>query len=737
MPNPRSFVGKLLLKTKKKPVEISAPTLDTSAPVPSTPVTDPKAEGKIETARQKVQGQLDQLGQRINGLRYGALKIPLDRVATTLRGQMATLDTLPDPGAKATRLMQVGEACGKLALELTQAADKDGKLWLVQQAVDKAVGEVDNALIAITVDKARDPLLERLEVIKQQRDDMAGAVDVAELGKLGTLTPLLTQLNTDVAETKKRMDEAATAKKDWADDLLVALQNKVKGAPESAKKAIADEVKALKAQVKKTNEEFGEGEFGKVVGSATDAYWLYDSANKRLTKLINLDALKTSHESAKKQQGLLAKHTDFQTAFKLMKQRLDAAILEADPFLTSGEGVDADDLDAMVLKMGGAERSARNSLAEYDNYKKERKAVEKLVEELKKHKQATAIASEIKQVEDAIGEAHGLGAQAEGGWHRAKIALKPLTAQCAKIKTLADKLESAAEKLPALTKGLEGKGVKKEDLPKLLNMAHKLLVEENCSPEDAVDMAQSAGKFTDQGLEEPDALVSSRLKHSLMKGDGALDEAHAHAVGRNVRCRGTATMEDVKCVAQGMKRMSAKVLDELNKAGVTTGICQGPVTDMIPELVDVNPRGWGSKTWDEVPGVYMGDKGMVVVGTMDDNGKRKVPGPGEGPVQHGTPDLLGHEAGHAYDVSGGGDRRNHPDFVAARAKDLAETTDVKLLPGRDDYFMTKTESGTGRQADDDGARSETFAESFALHFANNTSKWPNLKKFWESNPWGA
>lgn len=736
MPNPRSLVGKLLLKVKKKPPEISAPT-QTQSPPPSTPTLDPKAEDKIAAARQKVQEQVDLLGQRIEALHYGAFKTPLDRLATTLRGQMATLNTLPDAGAKATRLMQVGEACGKVLVEVGKATTQDTQVHQAQEALDRDIGVAENLLAEITVQAAREPLNLRLQALKQQRDEAIGALDVPGLLKLRTLAPLLTQWTLDATAKRDRMIEVADARKTWADDLLDALKVRVKNAPTSAKSAITGDVAGVKTLVDRARQEFNAGQFDTAYNTVVDAFHAHAAADARLDKLINMAELKKSHDSAKIQQGLLAKHSDFKTAFELMKQRLDDAILRANPVLASGEGVDKDDLFDMVLELGGAERSARNSLAEYENFKTERKKIEKLIEALQKHKQAAVIAAEIRQIEQSVSEAQQLGPKADGGWHRAKIALKQIPAQCAKAKDLADKVEQASAQLPALTQGLESKGVKKEDLPKLLNMAQKLLVEEGCSAEDAVDMAQSAGKFTEDGLDEPDALISSRLKHSLMKGDGALDKDHAHAVGRSVRCRGSATMDDVKCVAQGMKRMSTKVLDELNKAGVTTGICQGPVTDMIPELCDVNPRGWGSQTWDAVPGVYMGDKQMVVVGTMDDGGKRKVPGPGEGPVQHGTPDLLGHEAGHAYDVAGGGNKRNHVKFVAARGKDLIEATDVKLLPGRDDYFMTKTESPTGRQSTDDAARSESFAESFALHFANNTSKWPNLKAFWESNPWNA
>jgi hypothetical protein len=53
------------------------------------------------------------------------------------------------------------------------------------------------------------------------------------------------------------------------------------------------------------------------------------------------------------------------------------------------------------------------------------------------------------------------------------------------------------------------------------------------------------------------------------------------------------------------------------------------------------------------------------------------------------------------------------------------------VPGNDDYFLTKAEQG----ANDSGATSETFAESFAMHFAGG-ARWPKLEDFWVHNPWG-
>ena len=110
---------------------------------------------------------------------------------------------------------------------------------------------------------------------------------------------------------------------------------------------------------------------------------------------------------------------------------------------------------------------------------------------------------------------------------------------------------------------------------------------------------------------------------------------------------------------------------------------------------------------------------------------RKVPGPGEGPIKHGTPDLIGHEAGHAFDASEGTLKSTNAAFLKARGGDVKLGKPKGMYGPRDNYFLTAAEGGTN----DAGATSETFAESFAMHFAKN-SRWPTLEAFWASNPWG-
>jgi hypothetical protein len=117
---------------------------------------------------------------------------------------------------------------------------------------------------------------------------------------------------------------------------------------------------------------------------------------------------------------------------------------------------------------------------------------------------------------------------------------------------------------------------------------------------------------------------------------------------------------------------------------------------------------------------------------MEKDGKRHVPGKGEGPIPHGTPNLIGHEGGHAFDATESPLRSTNAKFLAARGDDITAGNPHGMFGPRDNYFLTSAEGGTNNS----GATSETFAESFAMHLGGS-SKWPKLEAFWVANPWGA
>ena len=644
-------MGKLLLKKKS-----TTPGVRADGPVVEQSPPSSGADPRVAQARQKIQKSLDTLGQDINALSIDALKVPLDRLATTLRAHMATLDSLPDDAARASRLMQIGEGGARVQQELTKVRDR-------------------------------------------------------------------------IAEVRQHLT-------DWADKPTAALQQALGRVSAGTRTVLLPELTRAQVLARETRASLQAGRLDEADAKATEAYWVCDDAGKRIAALEKLDMVRTAHGQAATLLRQLKAHPQHAKAFAAVSAQLEGVVNQAKGLLAVGEGADPARLDDIVSELKLAGRVASKSLAQYDDYQRQYKQIDTLLKALKAHPQAQAIQAETAQIDLGLLGADTLGARVQGGWHRACVALAPLAGQCAQARALADKLGKAAAQLPILTRQLQDKGLAKDDVARVANMAHKLLVEENCDAETAVEMAQSAHQFTGEGLDEPDALRSARVKRVLM-GDKAVSEEHAHAIGRSVRARGTASIEDIQCVADEMKRMSPKALKALNDEGVVTGICRGPVTDMVPELADVNPRGWGDRTWDEVPGCYMGSNKTLIVGTMDDgSGNRKVPAEGEGPIPHGTPDLLGHEAGHAFDAAGGGNKRHDPRFVAARTRDLAEVPPQGLTPGRDDYFMTHLESPTGNQSGDDGARSESFAESFALHFGGHHAKWPNMLKFWQGNPWG-
>lgn len=729
MPEIRSLVGRLL--HKKKQQQQSPP-----ARTPAVTPPDDEVARKLATARQQVQASLTQLATDIAALPYDALKTPLDRVATTLRAQMATLDTLADEAARSSRLMQVGEAGMRLAREVQKATQQGSQLQAADKTLVAALKALALQLGALSLLPVRQPLLLRLTALQQARTTALAATDVPGLQALLPLQAQAAQLKADATQAQADLNKAVGQVADWVDKPLTALKARLAKASVSVRNALKGDLTTAQALARQAQDTLAAGTLDQVEAAAGKVYWACDRITKRITALESLAVVQASHDQAEVALGTLKSHPQFATAFAAQAALLADVIRRAKLVLAQGESATATALSDIHDELKPAQRGAARSLAEYADYQTRRKTVLTSIESLKKHGQAAAVQAEIAQLEQGLREADQLGAQAQGGWHRAKVALAPLGPRQAQALALADKLAAAAAQLPVLAKKLEDSGVPKGEVAKVAQLAHKLLVEENCDADQAVVMAKSASQLTAEGLDEPDALLSARVKRKLL-GDTAVDEALAHAICKNVRGRGTASIEDIQCVAEGMKRMSPQALKALNDAGIVTGICRGPVTDMIPELADVNPRGWGDRTWDEVPGCYMGSKKMVVVGTMDDgSGGRKVPPEGEGPIPHGTPDLLGHEAGHAYDVAGGGNKRLHPDFIAARAKDVVEAPPQGLTQGRDDYFMTQLESPTGLQSGTDGAYSETFAESFALHFSGKGGKWPNLMAFWKTNPWG-
>jgi hypothetical protein len=386
---------------------------------------------------------------------------------------------------------------------------------------------------------------------------------------------------------------------------------------------------------------------------------------------------------------------------------------------------------ALNQVIGDAVKLRENNAA-YKDYTVERGKVEKEIEALRKHKQGARLTNECDRLDKQIAAANLLASDPKGGALKALTALKAVRADCAGVKALAGKLDAAEKKLPDLSKKLESGGIPKEKVAETAQMALKLLVEEECSDDDAVKMAKDAADFRTEKMDEHDAMMSSRVKASLEKS--GLTPDHAKSIGRNVRASGSATADDAKALAQSMKGVSKGAIDALNASQIRSECCRGPITDAMPDLAGVQPRGWPEEsTWDQVVGVYNPASKSLVVGTIEKDGKRKVPEAGEGPNPHGSSDLFGHEAGHAFDDAKPGGKSANSAFLKARAADVKNQDMLGGVDGgEDDYFMSEKEGG----ANTAGATSETFAESFAMHFGSTPKRWPKLEEFWASNPWG-
>lgn len=815
MPNPRSLVGKLLLKSKSK----GSPKTSDTPQVTPTPKTDPEAGTKLAQGRQQMQSAIDKLPGFIDGLPFNAIKLDVGRKQALFQQQMDQLDTL-DSATQAQRLMQVGDGCKKvvtLARQQVEQVEEALKVIVPGSLALKHEIEVLDAPIA------RPPLLERLKQLDDKRDKAKASADVTELLSITKLEAEIEALRKDVRKTKADLEASTKAKQllmtgfievrneinklDMAaardphvDSLDKLIDDRDKAAAGTDLTAflglpkLVEKLTALREAVKQTKTALDSARsvqktkavdplkiFRQALGTkvapvkaalagdlawadklASDVQALVDAPDKwpkvdeaaqkvkdacaamtlRMNSLVtvagmaegapkNLAKLTDVHAQAVKTLADLKSHPDHGAAFQTVSSGLQTKINTAKLLIDAGNGANATAVANSLKDLTPEERAARKSLATYEVYNQLRKQVDDLLVTLGKHTQKDTIKAEISGITRDKTDAHGKGPAK--GWHYAKVALEPVLERAKDALALADKVEAKKAQLPAITQALTTKG-HTDKAAKLAQVAIKMMVEEDCSVDDAVKMAESADQYEADGLSEIDAGLSARVKQSLTTGTDAISPERAHTIGKVVRCKGTAKAEDLKAVAKDLKRFPEGALKALDQAGAQSVVCRGPVTEAFPDLHDVIPRGWPQDmTWDDVPGV--GGSTSFAVGTMDDGaGGRKVPGPGEGPVRHGTPDLLGHEGGHTLDTMGGANRRNLPAFLSARTLDKNLGTDAGLKPGRDDYFMSKTESPSSVQTQD-AAHSETFAESFALHCQANTTKWPNLMTFWSNYVW--
>lgn len=452
--------------------------------------------------------------------------------------------------------------------------------------------------------------------------------------------------------------------------------------------------------------------------------------------------------------------------------RIEKYLTEAERLAGQGEfGKARVQINAAKAGTPGLKRATDSYALDYPNYQIQRDLAVQAIEQLKRHAQAPAILADIQRIEAELKRIDGV-AVASNGWIKATTAVNLIVAHCAAATRLADGLATRASSLPRLKQRLTEGGADTETTERLAGYALKLMVDDGCTEEQALDMARDTDAYVKAGLQERDARVSAQVCRSLTESGIPRDKALV--VGKVTRASGTADASDAKAVGRLMARLSVAALENLADNGVPTECFRGGVTEVMPDSIDDIPRGWEALnlTWDNVPGMYSGSERKVFVGTMDDgSGGRKVPAKGEVAgtykgknISHGTDDLVGHEAGHAFDVSDGDVKSRNAAFRTARLADLAagnlakktlreaNPPDPTRMPAdtasgmflaRDSYFIVRAEreaadsdTRSGSQGKLESACSETFAESFARYFSGTLDSWPALKAFWQTNPWG-
>ncbi len=150
-----------------------------------------------------------------------------------------------------------------------------------------------------------------------------------------------------------------------------------------------------------------------------------------------------------------------------------------------------------------------------------------------------------------------------------------------------------------------------------------------------------------------------------------------------------------KALKPELSRLPEAVLRKLVDGQTKIVAVRDSVTDALPHLKGVRPRGWPpGSTWDSVPGLYDPGTNQVIVATRKaTDGSRFVPPTGD---QHGSANLVLHETMHAHDALTG--NSNSDAFRQARSADSSELSAYESQEG-----------SAGRQ--------ESYAESAALYYS--------------------
>lgn len=571
-------------------------------------------------------------------------------------------------------------------------------------------------------------LLEKeVEPLARARAEIDALDPVAGAKRMGLVS---SQAGTFALRCEGMLSDAKNALRDidlLADKPLAALKKRVAGLGADPKARFEPYVKMLEPLLAEARERLDKADFDGLIKPMMRVKTACDSINYSIEKYAaQYPAYEDYRDRVQDMLDRMQARGMFDGDGAKGLAELRAALTRSDA-LGPLRGYDTA-LEQLKLVAGKAKALRENNDA-YVAYQGARDATAKALAALRAHKAGPRLDSEIDELDTQLKQADKLAKVKEAGSLKALTALRAIDQQAAALKTLAGEIVAAEARLPELKKKLEAGGVDKKKMEKTANVALKLLVEEKCSDDEAVKMAKDASGYADEGLPERDAVMSSRVKHSLEKQ--GIAPTHAKAVGKNLRAGGSSSAADAKEVAAKLAKLPPKVIDKLNAAKIQTECCRGAITEAMPELAGVLPRGWHeTTTWDQVDGAYSPGNKKLVVGTQ----------PGGGDTRQVDLALVGHEAGHAFDDADDKPKREHKDFLAARQADIdaavaAKKAKAATVPGmygpRDNYFLTKKEGGDN----DKGATSETFAESFA-HNATGDSRWPNLKTFWAKNPWG-
>ena len=192
--------------------------------------------------------------------------------------------------------------------------------------------------------------------------------------------------------------------------------------------------------------------------------------------------------------------------------------------------------------------------------------------------------------------------------------------------------------------------------------------------------------------------------------------------GPAVVMAGSADANDARLVAYEFTKFPLAMQQQLGTGGGKIVVCRGNITEYRTDLKGVQPRGWpAGSTWDQVPGVFNGDRNELVIATTGHGtpAGAHVPATGEG---HGSSNLVLHEGAHGIDHnSPAAVNSGSPNYNAAYNADK---------PGLSAY---EQQAGTA-------GREESFAESAARYYGgdpNDATNHPNLNNYWAGNPYGA